>query len=80
MSRTVTVERPMMERGHGVAFDATSPHRGPGVAAGETDKPRAVMYFSFGSHSLQAEGAAPVFAVEDGLKKELGSKKQKTTE
>ena len=72
MSRTGTVVRPTMERGHALAFDATGPHRGPGVAAGETGTPRVAMYFSFASSSLQAEGAAPVFALKDGLKGRLG--------
>ena len=71
MSRTCTVVRPTMERGHALAFDATGPHRGPGVAAGETGTPRVAMYFSFASSSLQAEGAAPVFALKDGLKGRL---------
>ena len=51
-----------------MAFDATGPHRGPGVTRLEAGgEPRVAMYFSFGSRSLQLEGSAPVFATKDGL-------------
>ena len=58
-------QRPRLTRGSAVAFDATGPHRGPGVVRGEP--PRRVLYISFASERRTQEGAAPVFASKQGL-------------
>ena len=57
-----------MKKGEALAFDATGPHRGPGVVQGECEEPRGVLYFSFAASKLQEEGAAPVYAFAEGLK------------
>lgn len=57
-------ERAYAKRGDCVAFDATGPHRGPGMTKAEVSAvgQRRVLYISFAAESRQMSGSAPTFA------------------
>lgn len=64
--------RPTLDRGDVVYFDATGPHRGPGVALGEAGGRRTVLYVTWCKHQDAKDGGAPVFAFPpEGAAKEM---------
>lgn len=54
--------RPTLRRGDTVFFDATGPHRGPGVALGEAPQRRTVLYTSWTARQDAKDGGAPAYA------------------
>ena len=58
---------------HGVAFDATGVHSGPGTTVAEcSEPPRVMLYMAFPGTTIRREGGAPVFATAEGLRGEEG--------
>ena len=54
---------------HGVAFDATGVHSGPGTTVAEcSEPPRVMLYMAFPGTTIRREGGAPVFATAEGLR------------